>query len=88
MPGDSGVTVVTNARVFFTPRAAAGASGARHSLRPLNERVRKFLAKLGRIAPRDREGVFANTCCLKIESENVYCARRAKPSSRHTRESG
>ena len=31
----SGVTVVTNARVTYTPRAAAGASGARHSLRPL-----------------------------------------------------
>jgi hypothetical protein len=37
MPGDSGVTVVTNARAFYTPRAAAGASGARHSLRPLIE---------------------------------------------------
>ena len=31
----SGVTVVTNARVYYTPRAAAGAPGARHSLRPL-----------------------------------------------------
>src|SRR6202034_1248258 len=31
----SGVTVVTNARVFYTTRAAAGAPGARHSLRPL-----------------------------------------------------
>jgi hypothetical protein len=29
------VTVVTNARVYYIPRAAAGASGARHSLRPL-----------------------------------------------------
>jgi len=27
----AGVTVVTNARVTYTPRAAAGASGARHS---------------------------------------------------------
>jgi hypothetical protein len=35
MPGVSGVTVVTNARVYYTTRAAAGASGARHSLRPL-----------------------------------------------------
>jgi hypothetical protein len=26
MPGDSGVTVVTNARAFYTTRAAAGAS--------------------------------------------------------------
>jgi hypothetical protein len=31
----SGVTVVTNARAFYTTRAAAGAPGARHSLRPL-----------------------------------------------------
>ena len=35
MPGESGVTVVTNSRVFYTTREAAGASGARHSLRPL-----------------------------------------------------
>jgi len=39
MPGVSGVTVVTNARVYYTPRAAAGASGARHSLRPLIKRA-------------------------------------------------
>jgi hypothetical protein len=42
MPGVSGVTVVTNARVYYTPRAAAGASGARHSLRPLIERAGSF----------------------------------------------
>jgi hypothetical protein len=30
-----GVTVVTNARVYYSTRAAAGAPGARHSLRPL-----------------------------------------------------
>jgi hypothetical protein len=35
MPGDSGVTVVTNACAFYTTHAAAGASSARHSLRPL-----------------------------------------------------
>src|ERR1700730_6216088 len=35
MPGYPGVTVVTNARVLYPTRAAAGASGARHSLRPL-----------------------------------------------------
>jgi hypothetical protein len=31
MPGVSGVTVVTNARAYYTPRAAAGALSARHS---------------------------------------------------------
>src|SRR6476469_5713897 len=35
MPGVSGVTVVTNARAFYTTRAAADASSVRHSLRPL-----------------------------------------------------
>jgi hypothetical protein len=35
MPGVSGVTVVTNACAFYTTHAAAGASSARHSLRPL-----------------------------------------------------
>src|SRR6266849_6435440 len=49
MPGDSGVTVVTNARAFYTPRAAAGASDARHSLRPLSEGG-KLMEGLGRIA--------------------------------------
>jgi hypothetical protein len=39
MPGVSGVTVVTNARVYYTTRAAAGAPGARHSLRPLCQRA-------------------------------------------------
>jgi hypothetical protein len=41
MPGVSGVTVVTNARVYYPTRAAAGAPGARHSLRPLKERAER-----------------------------------------------
>src|ERR1700735_4339912 len=35
MPGDSGATVVTNARAYYSTRAAAGATGTRHSPRPL-----------------------------------------------------
>jgi hypothetical protein len=34
-PDDSGVPVVTNARAFYTTRAAAGALDTRLSLRPL-----------------------------------------------------
>jgi hypothetical protein len=34
MPGETGVTVVTNSYVFYFTYEAAGASGARHSLRP------------------------------------------------------
>src|SRR5258708_36265147 len=47
MPGDPGVTVVTNARAFYPTRAAAGASSARHSLRPLIG-GREISAKLAR----------------------------------------
>jgi hypothetical protein len=70
MPGDAGVTVVTMlVCLFFIAYEAAGASRARHSLRPLTKRVRKVLANLGRIRPRDREGVSVNDgCCLKFES--------------------
>jgi hypothetical protein len=35
MPGDSGVTVVTNSYAFYFAYEAAGASSARHSPRPL-----------------------------------------------------
>jgi hypothetical protein len=35
MPGDPGATVVTNARATYSTRAAAGATGTRHSPRPL-----------------------------------------------------
>jgi hypothetical protein len=45
------VTVVTNARAFYTTRAAAGASGARHSLRPLFSEGRTISSNL------------AQTCC-------------------------
>ena len=54
MPVISGVTVVTTLVCFFFAREAAGALSTRHSLRPLLSRARMVLAKLGRIAPRDR----------------------------------
>jgi len=60
MPGESGVTVVTNSRVFYTTREAAGASGARHSLRPLISWGGTLMAKLARNTRRDREAVPAN----------------------------
>jgi hypothetical protein len=56
--------VVTNARVYYTTRAAAGASGARHSLRPLIAEGGKLMAKLARIARRDRETMLANNSAV------------------------
>src|ERR1700729_3991541 len=65
MPGDSGATLVTNTRAFYTPRAAAGASGTRHSPLPSWGSATPSLgrivqAQLGRMVPREREGA---SCC-------------------------
>jgi hypothetical protein len=60
MPGESGVTVVTMlVCLFYFACEAAGAAGARHSLRPLIAGGRDFTAKLARMR-RDREAVSAN----------------------------
>ena len=69
MPGTSGVTVVTNARAFYTPRAAAGASGARHSLRPLIFRGPNDQGKPRANMRRDREAVSAH--CVTVCKLNL-----------------
>jgi hypothetical protein len=56
----SGVTVVTNARVTYTTRAAAGASGARHSLRPLISDGQGFLANLAHVGGENAK------LCLRV----------------------
>jgi hypothetical protein len=53
---------------------AAGASGARHSPRPLFS-GRMFLASLGRIAPRECEGVSYRHC---ERSEAIHAATKRK----------
>ena len=59
MPGETGVTVVTMlVCLFYFACEAAGASSARHSLRPLISEDGMFRIKLGRIAPRECGGVF------------------------------
>jgi hypothetical protein len=70
MPGVSGVTVVTNARAFYTTRAAAGASGARHSLRPLIGEGEKFRVKPRANLRRDREVVSRTTYPAVIARED------------------
>src|SRR5260370_41128004 len=61
MPGRSGVTVVTMlVCLFYLACEAAGASSARHSLRPLISGDRTFLANLARSLRRDREAVSGN----------------------------
>src|ERR1700730_1890167 len=75
MPGLSGVTVVTNACAFYTTHAAAGALGARHSLRPLIG-GRKLMANLARFRRRDREAALADdSLLLKFASvSHRHCA--------------
>src|ERR1700728_2093761 len=71
MPGVSGVTVVTNARVYYTTRAAAGASGARHSLRPLYFRGRKFLHNSG-ASRREKADVHLDVIARSESDEAIH----------------
>src|SRR5215212_3361951 len=61
--------------LFYFACEAAGASRARHSLRPLISEGRTFPAKLG-LAPRDREGV--------LEIPNQYSAVIASEAKQST----
>jgi hypothetical protein len=65
MPDVSGVTVVTNARAFYTPRAAADASSVRHSLRPLIEEGGTN-GKTSRETGGEIAKACLQPCCLRI----------------------
>src|SRR5260370_32586430 len=69
MPGRSGVTVVTMlVCLFYFAGEAAGASSARHSLRPLISGDRTFLANLARSLRRDREAVSGNGTAATVDN--------------------
>src|SRR5258708_15089088 len=53
MPGVSGVTVVTNARAYYHYTRGCGRIGRPAFPAPSDRGLRKFLANLGRIAPRE-----------------------------------
>jgi hypothetical protein len=59
MPGETGATVVTNSRVFYFPREAAGA--LKHPAFPTPSLGRSIHVQLGRNASRGCEGV-----CLDV----------------------
>jgi hypothetical protein len=67
----SGVTVVTNSRVYYTSREAAGASGARHSPRPLFIGGRKILAELGRIA-RENAALYLSVIASEAKQSSFF----------------
>jgi hypothetical protein len=76
MPGDSGATVVTNARAFYTPRAAAGASGTRHSPLPSWGSATPSLgrivqAQLGRNVSRGCGGISCRHCCANGSAQSA-----------------
>jgi hypothetical protein len=86
----SGVTVVTNARVYYTPRAAAGASGARHSLRPLTAEGRDFVTTRADFRRGDAMPCFLNTSILRDARlrrapQDEAGSRGSKERSRTTR---
>src|SRR2546421_2365177 len=75
MPGESGVTVVTMlACLFYFTCEAAGASSARHSLRPRTGGKEKFLANLGRIARRECGCVSTFPGCCAARRFAAWCA--------------
>jgi hypothetical protein len=82
MPGVSGVTVVTMlVCLFHFAREAAGASSARHSLRPLFSGA-NVSAQLGRIASREGACVGSRVLgCLKFESERRLSGTDAHDAS-------
>src|ERR1700709_2775633 len=57
MPDVSGVTVVTNARVYYSTRAAADAPSVRHSLRPRFSRAERDGKTRAKPAARSRRHV-------------------------------
>ena len=73
MPGDSGGPVVTNARASYTTRAAAGALGIRHSLRPLFRRGTS-MEKLARITQRECDGAseVINVIARSVSDEAIH----------------
>src|SRR6476661_10077536 len=96
MPGDSRCDRGDYARVPFSfGPEAAGASGARHSLRPLFSEAQTFLQNLGQIMPRDRgvtsdrrvrkkDGaphttIFFALAAIPIPSKTLYGAARLHP---------
>jgi hypothetical protein len=58
--------------LFYFAHKAAGASRARHSLRPLFSEGGTFPTKLARKrAARSRSCVYKTRCCLKFESVGI-----------------
>src|SRR6476646_9644313 len=75
MPGDFRCDRGDYARVPFSfGPEAAGALGARHSLRPLISEGQTFLQNLGRLAPRDR-GVISEFAATSLREAK----RRSNP---------
>jgi hypothetical protein len=80
MPGDPGVTVVTMLVCYLHfAREAAGAAGARHSLRPLRLEGGRFPAKLAHIG-----GEIAKLCLLNALFENRIRSNSSCASTRCT----
>ena len=74
MPDVSGVTVVTNARVYYHHTRGCGRT-RRPAFPAPSEEGGKLLAKLGRFASRECEGVLSRHC---ERSEAIHSAAQRK----------
>src|SRR6202789_1372251 len=88
MPGDPGATVVTNARAYYSTRAAAGATGTRHSpLSPWGSATPSLWAKDSATtrahgAARRRRRILPS---LLRQTRSVCARKRSNPSCRKAR---
>src|SRR5436305_4254974 len=90
MPGDAGVTVVTMLVCFFCFACeAAGASRARHSLRPHLCWAGKFMHHSGVEPPREcgRVRGLSDALIARSESDESMFRRHARPCAGHPRPS-
>jgi hypothetical protein len=80
MPGDPGATVVTNARAYYSTRAAAGATGTRHSPLPLGVAPRPLLGGSFLHNPGVLRRGKAEVCLMNVEFISVIpgCALLAQ----------
>ncbi|MBU6464520.1 MAG: hypothetical protein KGR71_18390 [Proteobacteria bacterium] len=84
MPDVSGGPVVTNARAFYTTRAAAGALSARHFLRPHLRVALRPLPFWGGTCLQNSDKCCRENASAYLERSEPWTARDERPLLRHS----
>src|SRR5437868_14538794 len=75
MPGETGVTVVTTlACLFYFACEAAGASSARHSLRPLPGGLKEISSQTSGATRGENAGLFLNVIARSASDEAIQAS--------------